>query len=358
MQRLRFTLLLVVSFVVTACGTAEEPDSGGTEVAAATTISVHVADVQDIEVTDVSVGWIASKTAPAITSEVSGRLIELSFEAGDRVSAGQLLARVDPTRYRSAHEAAAADVERLRTSVANQQRQLARHQEMLAEGFIAQAMFDDSQAQLRALEAQLRGAQARLDNAEKDLASTRIVAPISGIIDQRLIATGDFVQAGQPLAQLVSDGVLRIHLPFPETVAERLRADLPVRLNTPIAPAQTIEARISELRPALGQGRAVEAIIEADNPGAWRTGASVRGEVVLETRRNVLLPEAAVVLRPAGHTVYVVDGDRVHARPVTPGVRVDGMLEILDGVEAGERVALDGAGFLTDQARIRLPEAS
>ncbi|RFA30916.1 hypothetical protein CAI21_02765 [Alkalilimnicola ehrlichii] len=264
---------------------------------------------------------------------------------------------MDDAPYRSARNAAAADVRRLEALTDNLARQVERHRQMLDENFISASMYEESQAELRALQEQLQGARSRLETAERDLRNTVITAPLDGIVDQRHVGVGDFLQTGQPFIRLVSGDRLRIHLPFPETVATQLSPGLPVRLSAPFTPLDSIAGEIREIRPALSTGRAVEAIVEIDNPGQWRTGGSVRGTVVLAQRRSVMVPEAAVVTRPAGHTVYLVDGNRVLARQVTIGRHQNGLVEILKGLEAGQKIALDGAGFLTDGALVSIAEA-
>jgi RND family efflux transporter MFP subunit len=354
-RRLLLIVLLTGAALLSGCGQRQESEPEAAAVRA-TPISAYRAGVAAMEITDSSVGWIDSKASPALTAEVSGRLTQIRFDAGERVEKGSLLAQIDPAAYRAARNAASAEVQRLEALAANQRRQLERHRNMLAENFIAESMYEESRSQLVALQEQLRGAQARLQNAERELRNTRVLAPVSGLIDQRLVAAGDFVQAGQPLARLLSGETLRVHLPFPETVAGRLQPGQTVYLSTPLAPDDPVTGAISELRPALGRSRAVEAIVEFENPGTWRAGASVRGTVVLERRDSVVLPEAAVVMRPAGRIVYLIDNDIVRARPVEVGTLREGKIEIMAGLAAGDLVALDGAGFLTDGAPVNVRE--
>ena len=98
-----------------------------------------------------------------------------------------------------------------------------------------------------------------------------------------------------------------------------------------------------------------------DNDGSFRGGGSVNGRIVLAVREKALtVPEQSVVLRPAGKVVYVLaeqDGKLVaQQRPVETGVRQDGYYEVIKGLQPGERVAVDGAGFLTNNATVALPK--
>ena len=119
---------------------------------------------------------------------------------------------------------------------------------------------------------------------------------------------------------------------------------------------------IREVRPALSTlTQTVEVIAEVKNPGAWRPAGSVRGEVTLEIRRNMpVVPEQALVLRPAGAVVYAVEDNVARAHTVKTGIQRDGVIEIREGLRPGQIVAVDGAALLSDGARVsvRQPAAA
>ena len=167
---------------------------------------------------------------------------------------------------------------------------------------------------------------------------------------------GDYVTKGAPLFEVVNQDRLQIHLPFPETVAHLLKIGQPVRLTTPTDPERIVSSTISELRPMVGTGnRAIQTVTEVDRPPGWIAGASVDGTVILQTRQSVMVPDVSVVMRPKGTVVYVVAGDRVREVPVTKGQRVNGEVEILSGLPAGETIVRDGAYYLSDGALITPP---
>jgi len=146
-----------------------------------------------------------------------------------------------------------------------------------------------------------------------------------------------------------------IRLPFPIDIVRRLKIGQPVNL-TNFEDNRKAVGVIREIRPALSTlTQSVEVIVEVKNPGGWRPSGSVRGEVVLDIRRNALVvPEQAVVLRPAGSVVYVPEGEVVQERKVTTGILREGEIEVLEGVKAGEAVAVDGAGLLSHGTRINV----
>ena len=187
------------------------------------------------------------------------------------------------------------------------------------------------------------------------------MAPIDGEIESQVVAAGDYVKVGDPLFTLVGMSRLRAHLLFPESAANRIRPGLKVRLDSPAAPGKFVETRIDEIKPTVNAGnRALDAIVRFDGAdGAFRGGGSVNARVVLSVRENALMvPEQAVVLRPAGKVVYVVKDRRAAQRVVETGLRQDGWQEVTKGLAPGEMIATDGAGFLSDGAAVMLPDGA
>jgi multidrug efflux pump subunit AcrA (membrane-fusion protein) len=148
-----------------------------------------------------------------------------------------------------------------------------------------------------------------------------------------------------------------VRLPFPEHVAARLRPGQAVTLTGFAEPERAATGRIREIRPALNATTLSRDVIVTVSAGNWHPGGSIRGEVTLGVRAGALVvPEQAVVLRPAGSVVYAIDGEIARQRAVRTGIARAGIIEILDGVKAGETVAVDGAALLSDNAAVRIRE--
>lgn len=319
-------------------------------------IPVTLASVvsRDLERWERSVGQLEALTAPMLAAEVGGRIVAVSADVGHTVQAGQELARIDPGDFRLAAELAGADIQRLQALIRSQSLQVKRFRELLKKKSANQSSLDEAEAQYGALKAQLVAARVRLQQAERDIARARISSPVDGRVDQRLISVGDYVKTGMPLFHLTTLERLRVRLPFPESLGARLRAGLAARLSTPLVPGREVSGTVSDIRPEITRSnRAIEVIIDLDNPGGWEPGASVTGAVrVAQHPAALVVPEISVVRRPVGTVVYVVDGDKARQRVVQTGLRLDGMVEIRRGLDAGERVVVDGAGFLTDGAAV------
>ena len=151
-----------------------------------------------------------------------------------------------------------------------------------------------------------------------------------------------------------SGGKLSVRLPFPEHVARQLRIGQSVRLTSFDQAAKTATAYVKEIRPALNSTtQTMEVIAELRAGHEWYSVGSVQGEVVVGVHRGALVvPEQAVVLRPAGSVVYVTEGDTVMERVVKQGIAREGEIEIVTGLKLGEIVAVDGASMLSDGAKV------
>lgn len=325
-------------------------------------VSAIVVQARDLEIIENVVGSLENVVDPSLGAEVAGRVVRVLAFTGKKVQRGELLAEIDPQDFEIQSRADGAEIARLQSLLAQAERLVERQQKLVAQGFISQNAVDDAMAQRNALRESIAGARARAEQTRRSLGKTRVVAPIDGEVEVQIVAAGDYVKVGDPLFKLVGTQRLHAHLPMPESTDRSVKPGLRVRLASPAAPSRVIEAKIDEIRPTVGtQNRALDAIVKFDNDGTFRGGGSVSAAIVLAVREKALtVPEQSVVLRPAGKVVYVLgekDGRLVaQQRAVETGVRQDGYYEIVKGLAPGDRVAVDGAGFLTDNAVVALPK--
>ena len=352
------------TYIVADGRTAKEGKAAaakGASGARAVLITASPVQPQTLEIYEEVVGSIENVIDPKIGAEVAGRVTRVLGFTGMKVKRGDLLAEIDAQDFEIQSRADAAEVKRLQALLENQERVVARQQKLVAQGFISQNALDEALAQRAVLREQLTAARARAESTGRSLGKTRVVAPIEGEIESQVVASGDYVKVGDPLFTLVGMSRLRAHLLFPESAANRIRPGLKVRLESPAAPGRYIETRIDEIKPTVNAGnRALDAIVRFDGvDGAFRGGGSVNARVVISVRENALMvPEQSVVLRPAGKVVYVVKDGRAAQRVVETGLRQDGRQEITKGLQPGEVIATDGAGFLSDGAAVVLAQAS
>ncbi|MDA0983105.1 MAG: efflux RND transporter periplasmic adaptor subunit [Proteobacteria bacterium] len=353
--------LLVVALLAAGCGneaeTAKRPAGPPPAM-----VSALVVQARDLEVVENVVGSLENVIDPSLGAEVAGRVVRVHAFTGKKVKRGELLAEIDSQDFEIQSRGDAAEIARLQSLMTHSERVVERQQKLVSQGFISQNAVDDAVAQRNALRESITAAGARAEQTRRSLGKTRVVTPIDGEVEVQIVAAGDYVKIGDPLFKLVGTQRLHAHLPLPETAGQRIRPGLKVRLSAPSAPGKFIDAKIDEIRPTVGaQNRALNAIVKFDNDGTFRGGGSVSAAIVMAVREKALtVPEQSVVLRPAGKVVYVLgekDGRLVaQQRDVETGVRQDGFYEIVKGLAPGDRIAVDGAGFLTNNAVVALPK--
>ena len=318
-------------------------------------ITSAVAQPRTLEIFEDVVGTIENVIDPTVGAEVAGRVTRVAGFTGKKVNKGELLAEIDAADFAIQQRADQAEIGRLTSLLEQQERVVERNRKLVSQGFISQNAIDDAIAQRNALRQQLAAARARSEQTGRSVTTSRVVAPIDGEIETQIVAVGDYVKLGDPLFKLVGMQELRVHLLLPEAASTRIKPGLKVVLSPPAAPERLLEARIDEIRPTLGvNNRALNAIVKIRGDGSlFRGGGTVNARIVTSQLDGALMvPEQSVVLRPAGKVVYAIENGTARQRVVETGMRQDGLQQVVKGLNAGETVAADGAGFLTDGAAV------
>ena len=361
-----FTPLLIslLLLFLTACGAKDDSSANSKnndkKDAKPTLITVTQVKNQAIETTETAIGSLESLIDPIVASELAARVVKVHVNAGETVKQGQLIATLDAADFGMQRNEQQAEVARIQALIDNQSKIVARNQALVDRKFISQNAVDNDLAQKNVLKQQLEAARARVGSINHNSSKSRVIAPVAGVVEKRLVGTGDFVRVGDPIVQIVSKQKLRAHLPFPEHIGAQLKPGLKVRLTTPTS-EKTVESVIHELKPMITEGsRTIDVIADVQGELNWQPGASVTGTVVLGEQASALMvPEQSLVLRPAGEVVYVVRdnvaGQAVaHQAVVKTGARQNGLIEVLDGLNTNDVIVVDGAGFLTDKAPITI----
>lgn len=341
---------LIIFFLIAAGAGLSWAESGSQGTPVTTTQITR----DTVIVTEEAMGWIEAKVNPMVAAEVSGRIEKVYFDTGQIVKAGETMLKVNNEQQRLEKKALQSDIDRLEALIVNQKKTVQRYRNLLNKKSISQERFDNAKVKLTTLKEQLTGARSRLADNRRRLAKTSVFAPVGGWIEKRLVSEGDFVRPGTPLFKMVTDQFLRVVLPFPENVAAKIATGQAVKLTSPLSHDRIIEARIDQIRPAVNiHSRALEVIIYLENPGSWRPGGTINGTVTLERHENgLLVPTRSLVRRPAGMVVYALENGIARQHRVTIGQRQQDLTEITSGLTGTENIIVDGAGFLSDGAKV------
>jgi RND family efflux transporter MFP subunit len=245
-KNIQLPLLLLIITLVSGCGNKDQAaDSKGTQTQGPKPTLVTVTQVKDmpIEITESAVGSIEGLIDPTIAAEVAARVIKVHVSPGQRVKKGELIATLNAADFALQRNEAQAEVSRIEALLDNQTKIVARSQTLVNKNFISQNAVDTDLAQQNVLKQQLTGAKARVDTINHSSSKTKIYAPTDGVVEKKLVDTGEFVKVGDPLVQIISNKRLRAHIPFPERISNQLKPGMKVRLTTPTS-SKVVESEI------------------------------------------------------------------------------------------------------------------
>jgi RND family efflux transporter MFP subunit len=320
-------------------------------------------------------GRLVPRQAGSVSSRVEAPIEAFQVEVGDRVRAGEVIARLNPDRLAALRDRAAGRLSesRAKKSTAQAQLKLARQELGRLEGLKAsaafsQARFDDAeqnvainQAQVAEAEAAMVTAAAELELTEIDVADTQIMAPYDGVVIQRMSEAGAYVKVGDSLVRLIADSSLEIE------------ADVPYQRIIGLTPGATVELTLDDGSP---HEASVRAIVPEENP-LTRTRAvrfvpsfsqterplaadqSVTVWVPIGTPRTVLtVHKDAIITQGGAAMVFVTKGEVAEPREITLGEAVGSRYEVLSGLEEGDMVVVRGNERLRPGDKVRIDEAS
>ncbi|KTE46588.1 MULTISPECIES: efflux RND transporter periplasmic adaptor subunit [unclassified Sphingopyxis] len=329
--------------------------SGGEEQGGPPQLPVTVAPplVREITEWDDYVGRFEAVDSVEVRPRASGYLQRAHFTDGQYVRAGQLLFTIDARPAQAALDQARAQRARALATLANAKTELARSETLAKSQAASQEEVEQRRAAVRTSEADVAAASAAIRAAELNVGFTRVVAPISGRVSQRLVDPGNAVTADQTILTTVVS-TSPIHFSFQGSEASLLeyerRGDTlvgsPVRIKLQGAADYSIGGRIDFVDNALSNGSGtitVRAVVQ--NPdGALRPGLFGQLQLAASAPRAAfLLPDTAIVTDGPRRVVYVIGPkDVVQARPVQLGPVIGNLQVIRSGVTAKDRIIVGG----------------
>jgi len=284
-----------------------------------------------------------SVTLTAATTQLVDRVL---FSDGQSVPKGAVLVELKATEQSAALLQAKA-------RLVQAQRDYDRWKQLAAQGFAAKSALDEREATYLAAKADVTAAEAR----EGD---RTIRAPFSGVVGLTDIAPGALINPGAPIVTLDDISSVRVDFQIPDRYLASIREGQPITARIDAFPGETIQGRIQKLDTRVNeQTRAITARAEFPNPDRrLRPGMMLRVSVAQGQRQVVAAPEAAVSVQGDSAFVYVVTqkGDQTvsEQRAVLTGVRQNGLVEIRDGLKAGEQIVADGLNKIQPGQPIRV----
>lgn len=362
--------LLALAVLVLAAGCGDGAASGdaaraaGGRPAVEFPVEVQPVATRSVEYAVSAVGSVEAFETVAVTARIAGVVENVRFQEGDLVSPSQVLAEIEPQRYRLAVTSAQAALEKARASKAEAEAGLARRESVNARNpdLVKAEDVDAFRTQVRVATADVLEKQADLDLAELNLRYAYVKAPVAGVIQTRTVQTGQYVQTGTVLATLMRREPLLLRFTVPEQDAGRLRSGLVARFAVTGAGGE-YTATLSHVAAAADQAsRMVTVTAHVDDPrrGDLRPGAFAQVRVPVGAVKDApVVPQTAIRPSERGFLAYVVEDGVARQRVLTLGLRTAaGEVEVRDGLRPGELLVVRGAEALRDGAAVKVVEAS
>jgi len=324
----------------------------------------------DLDVTLDALGAVTPLATVTVKTQIAGQLIEIAFQEGQMVKKGDFLVQIDPRPYQAQLDQVQGQLLRDEALLKNAELDLARYRTLLAEDSIASQQVDTQAALVQQDRGVVLIDQAQVATAKLNLVYCHITAPLSGRVGLRQVDLGNYVQTAD------ANGIVVITQMQPMSVLFTLAEDqLPQVLKqvnqghvlrvTAFDRAKTVQLATGKLDtidnqidPATGTVK-LRALFDND-PAILFPQQFVNVELLVNTLKDTpSLPSAAVQNGAPGSYVYLVkDDNTVTVRPVKLGPQSGDRIAVLSGVEAGDKVVVDGADKLREGAAVTLPAAA
>jgi len=321
-----------------------EPQSTATAtISTAPSVSVITASKQNVTERFTSIGTVSAINDVAIISETQGRVVKVYAEVGEYKKAGSVLIEVDSELKEAAYKAAKVSYEKAKND-------LARFEELYKEKSISDSQMEQARWAFQTSEAQYVVAR-------RQLSDTKITTPISGIVTARNVNIGSFVQ-GAPQSTLVANVVdiskLKVKLNVAEKDVFRLKSGNKVDVTTDIFPNTVFTGVISTISPKGDEAHTYPVEIVMDN-SKQQLKAGMFAHITFNPQAStnaLVIPREAVVGSMKNAKIYVVKNNVANLRSITTGKSFGTSVEVLQGLNEGESVVVNGQNNLKDNANV------
>lgn len=281
-----------------------------------------------------ALGSAQARESIVLTPKVADTIRAIRFDSGDRVRRGQVLVEMSSVEQ-------AADMAEARAANEAAQQELRRYQELYERGFASQARLDTVRAAADAAEARLNAGGSRINDRT-------IRAPFAGVVGLRTASPGQFMRPGDQIGTLDDIAEIKLDFDVPETQIASLRAGVDIIARTAAYPDRTFTGRIANVDSRVDpQTRTVRVRAMLPNRDeVLRPGMLMTVEVRSNPRQALAIPEIAILDQADGAYVYRVvareGAQAVEQVRIQTGQRAGGMAEVLEGLNAGDRVITEG----------------
>ncbi|PWN06967.1 efflux RND transporter periplasmic adaptor subunit [Rhodohalobacter mucosus] len=338
---LSLALLLGALFTLQACSS-----NGNTEDNTEDDIPIIPVEVSSVSRGDISAYYSNTATLDAeqeatVVSKVRGIIETLHVEEGDRVQAGQVIAKIEDDQYQIEVNRAKATLDRLES-------EYQRNKSLFERELIAAEVYQNAKFEYESQ-------KATYDLAVLNLEHTSVRSPISGVISMRYVKSGNMVTIDQQLYRVSDFSPLQAILHVPEHEMSKIKKDQRVELRADAIPGETFVGHVERTSPVVDSetGTFKVTIYVDETQGQLRPGMFARVKIVYDTRQNTrMIPKSAVISEDLSNSVFVIRDSLAFKKSIQTGYTNGSNVEVIGGLDDGEMVVTIGQTSLQDSSRV------
>lgn len=375
MIRKQLLVLSLSALILQACGGNSGSFSmnpAGSQNSQSTSVEVTTVASSNISEQYRSYGNIEAQEMVEVTPQVSNRITAIHADLGDTVEQGEVLAEIYEAPYRDAYQQAVSQVSQNRTAYERDSLQFNRQQSLYEQDLISSTEFENAKATFESSKAALESAIASMTQSREDLNNTDITSPVYGVVVSRNISEGDVAGTGTAVYEIatLTGYEASVYLPVNEWKNVQIGQPVDVRVSNQegIAGQGRVTRKSPRLDPTTGLGEVVFSLNDA-GPDIHQ-GVLVESIINVETHENaVVIPRSALVenvqtlIEPESNTiqlersysVFVANSDTVaQRRELELGIEQGDRVEVLSGLQPGDRIVVTGQQSLEDGTPISI----
>jgi len=289
-------------------------------------------------------GLVEATRQSTVSAQISGRIKKINFDVGDHVSKGQVILRIDERETGEALAGSQAKLLQAQANAQNAQATYERAKKLFSQEFISQSALDKAEADYKIAAAQAAVSEAGAGRAGIEHGYTAVIAPYGGVVAARLVELAEMVMPGKPLMTGFDPSEMRVIVNVPQYKLADIGVKPEAMVEVP-ALNRWIKAASSKVQPladARTHSTQVRVNLPAKESGIY-PGMFVQVHFVIGKVKKLVMPSSAVLRRSEVVAAYIVDENgSVMLRQVRVGeVVAEGLIEVLSGLKAGEKIALD-----------------
>jgi len=323
----------------------------------ATPVEVITVERCDFEDAIWATGRFEANEVVDISPEVAGRIQEMRFDEGDTVEEGDLIVKIEDSELRFALERARAELKRREADLQGAERALKRAHELYDRSIATEADLDEAQQLYDVARASVEQAKAEVGLAEKRLANTEIVAPLSGVLAERRYAVGELVQVGAPIFTLLQLSPIKLEIKVPERRIAELALGQEAEVTVDALGGAQYEGKIEYVSPSidpLSKNLMVRLIVPNEDM-ILKPGMFARVSIDTGAHKNILaVPRDAILFVSEEAEVFVLDDGVARKRRLSLGADWREFVEVTAGVTEGDEVITAGQHVLKEGMKVNV----